>query len=149
MRRFALCSPPHGLAWVGRVRFSCLNLDSLMNVARLPERLFNRIQLWSAGEDIHAGGLFFVSLSVLGLSTIYPGDSNMKWMVLACAALVAGCANSPPTDNRSFPGAGQSAVDERREARALELAESNCVSQGKDVDAGRVEGQTVYNCVQR
>jgi len=32
---------------------------------------------------------------------------------------------------------------------ALELAESNCVSQGKDVEAGRVEGQTVYNCVKR
>jgi len=65
------------------------------------------------------------------------------------AALVAGCANSPPTDNRSLSGAGQPAVDERRESRALELAESNCVSQGKDVDANRVEGQTVYNCVER
>jgi putative hemolysin len=73
----------------------------------------------------------------------------MKWIVLACATLVAGCANFPPTDNRSFPGAGQPAVDERREARALELAESNCVSQGKGVDAGRAEGQTVYDCVER
>ncbi len=73
----------------------------------------------------------------------------MKWMVLGCAALVAGCANVAPTDNRSFPGAGQPAVDERRESRALELAESNCVSQGKGVDAGRVEGQAVYNCVER
>jgi len=51
--------------------------------------------------------------------------------------------------NQSFPGAGQPAVDERRESRALELAESACVSQGKDVEAGRVEGQTVYNCVKR
>jgi putative hemolysin len=73
----------------------------------------------------------------------------MKWIFTACAILVAGCANFPPTDNRSFPGAGQPAVDERREARALELAESNCVSQGKDVEAGRVEGQTVYDCVRR
>jgi putative hemolysin len=73
----------------------------------------------------------------------------MKWIVLACATLVAGCANFSLTDDRSFPGAGQPAVDERREARSLELAESNCVSQGKDVDAGRVEGQTVYNCVER
>jgi hypothetical protein len=40
-------------------------------------------------------------------------------------------------------------VDERRESRALELAESNCVSQGKDVDAARVEGQMVYNCVEQ
>jgi hypothetical protein len=73
----------------------------------------------------------------------------MKWIVLACAALSAGCANSPPTDNRSFPGAGQPGVDERREARALELAEYDCAGQGKKADAGRVEGQTVYNCVER
>lgn len=73
----------------------------------------------------------------------------MKWTVLACATLVAGCADFLPTDNRSFPGAGQPAVDERREARALELAETNCVSQGKDAEAGRLEGQTVYNCVKR
>jgi hypothetical protein len=73
----------------------------------------------------------------------------VKWIVLACATLVAGCANFAPTDNRSFPGAGQPAVDERRESRALELAESDCASRGKTVDAGRVEGQTVYNCVER
>jgi len=73
----------------------------------------------------------------------------MKWIVLACATLVAGCANFPLTDNQSFPSAGQPAVDARRESRALELAESNCVSQGKNVDAGRVEGQTVYDCVER
>jgi hypothetical protein len=73
----------------------------------------------------------------------------MKWIVLGCATLVAGCANFPSMDDRSFPGAGQPAVDERRESRALELAESNCVSQGRHVDAGRVEGQTVYTCVER
>ena len=71
----------------------------------------------------------------------------MKLVALACATLVAGCANFPPSDNRSFPGAGQPAVDERRESRALELAESDCVSEGKHVDAGRADGQTVYNCV--
>jgi hypothetical protein len=73
----------------------------------------------------------------------------MKWIVLGCLTLVAGCANSPPTDNRSYPGAGQPAVDERREGRALELAESDCASQGKHAEAGRVEGMTVYNCVGR
>jgi uncharacterized lipoprotein YmbA len=73
----------------------------------------------------------------------------MKWILLACATLLAGCANFPTTGYQSFPGAGQPAVDERREARALELAESDCASRGKDVDAGRVEGQTVYNCVER
>jgi hypothetical protein len=73
----------------------------------------------------------------------------MKWIVLACVTLVAGCANLAPTDSRSFQGAGQPAVAERRESRALELAESDCASKGKDVDAARVEGQTVYHCVER
>jgi hypothetical protein len=73
----------------------------------------------------------------------------MKWTVLACATLLTGCASFPPMYNQSFPGAGQPAVDARRESRALELAESACVSQGKDVEAGRVEGQTVYNCIKR
>jgi hypothetical protein len=31
----------------------------------------------------------------------------MKWAAFACAALIAGCANSPPVDNRSAPGTGQ------------------------------------------
>jgi len=73
----------------------------------------------------------------------------MTWIVFACAGLLAGCANFPPTDNRSFPGSGQPVVAERREAHALELAESDCASQGKHADAGRVDGQTVYNCVER
>jgi putative hemolysin len=73
----------------------------------------------------------------------------MKWTALACVALMAGCANSPPVDNRSAPGAGQPAVDERDEARALEQAEANCASQGKHAEAKRVEGTTVYDCVQR
>jgi hypothetical protein len=71
----------------------------------------------------------------------------MRWAAFCVAALIAGCANFAPTDNRSFRGAGQSAVGERREARALELAESDCASQGKHADAGRVEGETVYNRV--
>jgi hypothetical protein len=41
----------------------------------------------------------------------------MKWTALACATPIAGCANSPPVDNRSAPGTGQPAVDETREAR--------------------------------
>ncbi len=73
----------------------------------------------------------------------------MRWIFLCALTLVVGCANFPPTDNRSFAGAGQSAVDEWRESRALEQAESNCTSEGRHADAGRVEGQTVYECIQR
>jgi putative hemolysin len=71
----------------------------------------------------------------------------MNWTAIACTALVVGCANSPLTDNPSAPGAGQPAVDERREARALEQAEANCASQGKHAEAKRIEGATVYDCV--
>jgi hypothetical protein len=77
------------------------------------------------------------------------GRSNMKCMVLCCATLIAGCANSPPVDNRSAPGAGQPAVDDRREARALEQAESDCASKGKHAEAKRAEGATMYDCVER
>jgi putative hemolysin len=71
----------------------------------------------------------------------------MKWTLMGCLALITGCANTPPPDNHSLPGAGQPAVDERREARALEQAESNCASQGKHAVASRVDGDTIYTCV--
>jgi putative hemolysin len=73
----------------------------------------------------------------------------MKWMVSACMALIVGCANSPPPDNPSAPGAGNPRVDERREARALEQAEANCASQGKRAVARREEGETLYDCVDK
>ena len=73
----------------------------------------------------------------------------MKSILLGCAMVVAGCVSAPPTDNRSAPGAGQPAVDERREAHALEQAEANCASHGKHAEAKRVEGVTVYDCVER
>lgn len=66
----------------------------------------------------------------------------------ACTALIGGCVNSPPVDNRSARGAGQPAVDEGREARALEKAEVNCPRKYPD-EAKRVEGKTVYGCVER
>ena len=121
-----------------------------MKVARFPRDCSTGFSIGPLAWDTPAqAALFLASLSAFGLRTICPGDSNMRWSVLACATLVAACANFQPTDTRSFQGAGQPAVDERREARALELAESNCVSQGKDVEAGRDEGQTVYKCVRR
>jgi hypothetical protein len=71
----------------------------------------------------------------------------MKWVVLGCAILVVGCASSPPLDNPSAPGAGRPGVDQRREARALEQAETECASQGKHAVARREEGETFYDCV--
>jgi hypothetical protein len=74
---------------------------------------------------------------------------TMKLTAFACTALLVGCANSPPTDNPSAPGAGQPAVDQRREARALEQAETDCASHGKHAVARRAEGQTFYDCVDK
>jgi hypothetical protein len=73
----------------------------------------------------------------------------MNWTAVACMALLAGCANSPPLDNPSAPGAGRPGVDQRREARALEQAETECAKQGKRAVARREEGETFYDCVNR
>jgi hypothetical protein len=56
------------------------------------------------------------------------------------------CAGGPPLDNPSAPGAMRPDVAERREARGLEQAESDCASQGKHAVSQRVEGETVYDC---
>lgn len=70
----------------------------------------------------------------------------MRWMVLSGVALITACANSPPIDNPSAPGAMRPASEERMEARQLELAEADCASQGKHAVARRDEGITVYDC---
>ncbi len=73
----------------------------------------------------------------------------MNWSAVACAALVVGCANSPPPlDNPSAPSSRPGA-DQRREARALEQAESECASQGKRAVARREGGETFYDCVDK
>jgi hypothetical protein len=72
---------------------------------------------------------------------------NMKTMALAALTLLVACAGGPPVDNPSAPGAMRPDVDERREARALEEAESDCAKQGKHAVSQRVEGDTVFDCV--
>jgi hypothetical protein len=39
-------------------------------------------------------------------------------------------------------------VDQTREARGLEQAESECAKQGKHAVTQRVEGETVYGCAE-
>ncbi|HVN45063.1 MAG TPA: hypothetical protein VMT66_07400 [Steroidobacteraceae bacterium] len=71
----------------------------------------------------------------------------MKTMVLAGLTLLVACAGGPPAAyNPSAPGAMRPDVDERREARALEQAESDCAKQGKHAVSERVEGEMVYDC---
>ena len=71
----------------------------------------------------------------------------MKRMALAGLTLLVACAGGPPLDNPSAPGAMRPEVDERREARALEEAETNCAKDGKHAVSQRVEGETVFDCV--
>ncbi len=67
----------------------------------------------------------------------------MNRMAMIAAVLLAACAGGPPLDN---PGASARSQD-RSEARALEEAEQECTAQGKHAEARRVEGETIYNCV--
>ena len=68
----------------------------------------------------------------------------LRRVVLACAAVTAGCMGGPPLDNpTSSPRSEQ-----RGEARGLEQAEAECARQGKHAEAQRVEGETIYQCVE-
>jgi hypothetical protein len=64
-------------------------------------------------------------------------------VVLVVAVLTTGCMGGPPIDN---PTASPRS-EQRGETRGLEKAESECASQGKHAEAQRVEGETVYTCV--
>jgi hypothetical protein len=67
----------------------------------------------------------------------------LKRAVLACAAVTAGCMGGPPVDNP----ASSPRSEQRGEARGLEQAEAECASEGKHAEAQRVEGETIYQCV--
>jgi hypothetical protein len=71
--------------------------------------------------------------------------------MVASVAFLISCADEPPLDeppldNPSATGAMRPNVDQTREARALEQAESECAKQGKHAVSQRVEGETVYGC---
>jgi hypothetical protein len=74
---------------------------------------------------------------------------NMKRIaMMASVASLMACAGEPPVDNPSAPGAMRPDVDQAREARGLEQAESECAKQGKHAVSQRVEGETVYGCAE-
>jgi hypothetical protein len=73
----------------------------------------------------------------------------MRWNAIACTLLMVGCAGGPPLDNPSAPGSFRPGVDQKREAQALQLAETECAAQGKHAVARREEGETFYDCVDR
>jgi hypothetical protein len=72
----------------------------------------------------------------------------MKRALLACALLGAGCAGGPQIGYQSAPDAAQEGdAADPGEAQALEQAEAECARQGKHAESKRVEGETVYDCV--
>jgi hypothetical protein len=71
----------------------------------------------------------------------------MKWTLLAAAACAVGCVNAPPIESPSAPAEFRSASEEQVEARALEQAETECATQEKHAEAHRIEGETVFTCV--
>lgn len=70
----------------------------------------------------------------------------MKVFAVLLVGVLAACTGAPPVDNPSAPGSFRPAAEERGEAHALELAEADCVKQGKHAEASRVDGDTVYTC---
>jgi hypothetical protein len=71
----------------------------------------------------------------------------VKWAVLVCAMVCAGCAGGPQIGYESAPDAMQQGdAAEPGEAQALEQAESDCARQGKHAESKRIEGETVYDC---
>jgi len=73
----------------------------------------------------------------------------MKWVTAVSVVLVAACGTAPPMDNPSAPGTMRPGGEQKMEARQLEQAEAECASHGKRAEAKRVEGETVYDCVDR
>ena len=81
----------------------------------------------------------------------------MKWLPFFCpvvpaavlAVVLTACAGSPQLAYESAPAdemTDSNSVDSG-EARALEKAEADCARQGKHAVSQRVEGETLYDCV--
>jgi len=72
----------------------------------------------------------------------------MKWLPFLCLVVLAGCAGAPQLAYESAPDEmNQGSAVDSGEARALEQAEADCARQGKHAVSQRVEGETIYNCV--
>lgn len=73
----------------------------------------------------------------------------MKPIASLCTIiLVVACAGGPQLTYQSAPDAPQAAdAEDPAEARALEQAESDCARQDQHAVSKRVEGETLYDCV--
>jgi hypothetical protein len=72
----------------------------------------------------------------------------MRRSSVLCALVLTACAGGPQLAYQSDPDETQSAsAVDPGEARALEQAESDCARHGQHAISQRVEGETVYQCV--
>lgn len=72
----------------------------------------------------------------------------MNWIPLVCALAVTGCAGAPQIGYESAPDATQQDdAPDAGEAQALEQAEADCARQDQHAVSQRVEGETIYSCV--
>jgi len=73
----------------------------------------------------------------------------VKWTLSVSAAVIVGCAGAPQIAYESAPDRMQQGdAPDPGEAAALEQAEADCARQGKHAEARRVEGETLYSCVE-
>ena len=72
----------------------------------------------------------------------------MKRMLWVCAVVMAGCAGAPQLAYESAANPVQQGdTPDTGEAQALEQAEADCARQGKHAESQRIEGETLYTCV--
>ena len=71
----------------------------------------------------------------------------MKWIIPVCAAVMTACTYAPVVESPADAAIGAPAGVDVAETQKLEQTESDCASQGQHAEANRVEGHTVYSCV--
>jgi hypothetical protein len=72
---------------------------------------------------------------------------KMKWIIPVCAAVMTACTYAPVVEDPNERGIMAPDAADVAETQRLEQTESDCASQGKHAEASRVEGHTVYSCV--
>lgn len=71
----------------------------------------------------------------------------MKWIIPVCAAVITACTYAPVVENPQDAAIGAPGAIDVGETQRLEQTESACASHGQHASADRVEGHTVYTCV--
>jgi hypothetical protein len=73
--------------------------------------------------------------------------NNTKWLAAVCGAMITACTYAPVVENPNDPAIMAPDAADNAETQKLEQTESACESKGQHAEADRVEGHTVYTCV--